>query len=68
LCTQILACDGLWDIMQPQQAVDFVAGHLGQTALTDVARALVEEALKKGSTDNITAMVVVFQGDLTPHK
>jgi serine/threonine protein phosphatase PrpC len=53
--------------MQPQQAVDFVAQRLGKQAVADVARELVEDALKRGSTDNITAMVVVFQGNLTPH-
>ena len=51
----IVGCDGLWDVMQDQDAVDFVLERLAEKEL--VAKFLVEEALKRGSTDNITVSV-----------
>mmetsp|Transcript_17786 Transcript_17786/g.36866 ORF Transcript_17786/g.36866 Transcript_17786/m.36866 type:complete len:363 (+) Transcript_17786:190-1278(+) len=51
----ILACDGLWDVFRDQEAVDFVLDRIAEKEL--VAKYLVEEALKKGSTDNITVSV-----------
>ena len=51
----IVGCDGLWDVMQDQDAVDFVVERLAEKELA--AKFLVEEALKRGSTDNITVSV-----------
>ena len=51
----ILACDGLWDVMSDQEAVDFVLQYKEEKER--VARYLVKEALRKGSTDNITVSV-----------
>ena len=51
----ILACDGLWDVIEDQAAVDFVRNRIDEKEL--VAKYLVEEALKRGSTDNITVSV-----------
>lgn len=50
-----LACDGLWDVIQDQEAVYFVLERLAEKEL--VAKYLVEEALRRGSTDNITVSV-----------
>jgi serine/threonine protein phosphatase PrpC len=50
-----LACDGLWDVLQDQEAVDFVLERIDEKEL--VAKYLVEEALKRGSADNITVSV-----------
>jgi len=51
----IVGCDGLWDVIQDQEAVDFVLKRIAEKEL--VAKYLVEEALKRGSTDNITVSV-----------
>lgn len=52
----ILACDGLFDVISDQEAVDLVQSFQGEK--TDVAGFLVEEALQRGTTDNVTAVVV----------
>ena len=51
----ILACDGLWDVFKDQEAVDFVLARLEER--DQVSKYLVAEALKRGSTDNITVSV-----------
>ena len=51
----ILACDGLWDVFKDQEAVDFVLARIEER--DQVSKYLVAEALKRGSTDNITVSV-----------
>jgi serine/threonine protein phosphatase PrpC len=51
----ILACDGLWDVFEDDEAVDFALGFTGER--TNVAQALAEAAVRRGSTDNITVVV-----------
>ena len=51
----LCACDGLFDVMSDQDAVDFVLDHLDEH--DTIAQLLVKEALRRGSTDNITATV-----------
>lgn len=55
----VLATDGLWDVLSNEQAAAIVRSC--ETA-TGAARALTAEALRLGSLDNITALVV----DLRP--
>lgn len=68
----ILACDGLWDVMEDQESVNIVLEGLREliTLTPDVdlrgayfksqilARMLVEEALARGTSDNVTVLVV----------
>lgn len=72
----IVACDGLWDVMKDQEAVDLVRGYVrggddndndsenGEERLAfnnsrweSVSSFLVEEALRRGSADNITVIL-----------
>lgn len=53
----VLACDGLWDVCTDQRAADIVR-RLGCPALA--AKALITHALDKGSTDNLTVLVVLL--------
>lgn len=57
----ILACDGLWEVMSNQDAVDRVLSHVadGSTPV-ECSRRLVEYALRLGSSDNVTAMVIML--------
>jgi protein phosphatase 1L len=58
----ILACDGIWDVFTSQEAVNLVAEELVKKPndYNNAARALVQGALHKGTTDNVTAIVVGF--------
>ncbi len=69
----IAACDGLWNVMEDQEAVDLVGGrvchccydndedYLGgnetRGSWEGASSFLVEEALRRGSADNITVVV-----------
>lgn len=68
----IVACDGLWDVMQDQEAVNLVLDGLrllltmcesdSREAFGEIlARMLVQEALALGTQDNVTCVVVLFQ-------
>lgn len=53
-----LACDGVWDVLSNQQVVDIIkrSTHDADAA----SRAVAKEAFRKGSTDNISVIVVFF--------
>jgi len=53
----ILACDGVWDVLSEQQAVDMIVGE--KDCLT-MAKKLLVSAIKGGSTDNITVLTVLL--------
>mmetsp|Transcript_1647 Transcript_1647/g.2637 ORF Transcript_1647/g.2637 Transcript_1647/m.2637 type:complete len:291 (+) Transcript_1647:179-1051(+) len=54
----ICACDGLWDVLSDQQACDFVVDCLKNKITREmIAQKLCDEAIKLGSTDNITVIV-----------
>jgi len=53
----VLASDGLWDVVSNQDAVTMVQDV--QDA-EEAAKRLTDEAMKKGSADNITCVVVRF--------
>lgn len=61
----IIACDGLWDVITADEAVAFIAKEQAKedSDAEDAAKALVEAAYKKGSTDNITVLVIYFHWD-----
>ncbi|GJJ72866.1 protein phosphatase PTC1 [Entomortierella parvispora] len=51
----ILACDGLWDVCSDQEAVELIQEVADPTK---ASRLLLDHALQKFSTDNISVMVV----------
>jgi len=53
----VLATDGLWDTHSNQEAVSFVEGKIGVAEL-DGAEELAKDAIKRGSGDNVTVMVI----------
>lgn len=59
----ILACDGIWDVMDNHEVADYVALRLGRGRrnMPVLAGSLVDYCLHKDSKDNMTAMVVTFK-------
>ena len=55
----ILACDGVWDVLKDEEAVEIVSPI--QSAPGEAASRLINEAYKRGSKDNISAAVVALK-------
>ncbi|KAI9766331.1 MAG: Protein phosphatase 2C 1 [Geoglossum simile] len=53
----ILACDGLWDVCSDQEAVDLIRYNNDPQ---DASKVLVDHALARFSTDNLSCMIVRF--------
>ncbi|XP_044226155.1 protein phosphatase 1E [Thunnus albacares] len=64
----ILACDGFWDTVSPDEAVRVVSDHLQENTgdTTMVAHKLVASARDAGSSDNITVIVVFLRDPRSP--
>jgi serine/threonine protein phosphatase PrpC len=57
----LLACDGLWEKVSSATAVRYVNKKLTRGASVDeITKELVKHAITKGSKDNITVMLVLF--------
>ena len=60
----IMACDGLWDVCTPQEAVNFVIDNCYDVNMNrinknvNIARKLAEHALNMESSDNVTIIVI----------
>jgi serine/threonine protein phosphatase PrpC len=54
----ILACDGIWDVMNNEQVARFVSQRTSTTRLDNIASQLLDECLQKQSTDNMTVYIV----------
>ncbi|EED22873.1 protein phosphatase 2C, putative [Talaromyces stipitatus ATCC 10500] len=57
----ILACDGLWDVCTDQEAVDLIRNVKDAQ---ECSKMLVDHALSRFSTDNLTCMVVRFDANI----
>lgn len=55
----VLATDGLWDVMSNSEAAALAVRYMDPQA---AASALVQEALIRGSADNVTALVIDLRG------
>jgi protein phosphatase PTC1 len=53
----ILACDGLWDVCSDQEAVELIRNV---TDAQEASKILVDHALARFSTDNLSCMVIRF--------
>lgn len=60
----ILACDGLWDVMSSEEAVNTARRIFasGETSMVKIAEEMLDLALDKGSKDNISAVVARLPG------
>ncbi|KAI3336358.1 protein serine/threonine phosphatase 2C [Xylariaceae sp. AK1471] len=53
----IIACDGLWDVCSDQEAVDLIRDNSDPVA---ASKLLVDHALTRFSTDNLSCMIIRF--------
>jgi serine/threonine protein kinase/serine/threonine protein phosphatase PrpC len=57
----VIATDGLWDVYAPQAAINYVRKQLSKRYdLQAVTKGLVDEALARGSVDNVTVLIMSF--------
>lgn len=62
----ILACDGIWDVMDNQTAVDFVSNQVQirsnttDSVLPEIGDTLLRESFNRGSRDNMTTVLVAL--------
>jgi protein phosphatase 2C len=73
----IMACDGVWDVMENHEATNFVRDHKNNNNIkcyniprkyppsgqntNNISRMLAEFAIAKGSTDNVSVIVIFFE-------
>jgi len=64
----VLACDGLWDVMSNSEVMNYVLLNCYDGSTTkrinknlNIAESLAKYAIKKGSTDNITVIVIFLR-------
>ncbi|KAK4456317.1 phosphatase 2C-like domain-containing protein [Podospora aff. communis PSN243] len=61
----IIACDGLWDVCSDQDAVDLVKDIMDPVT---AAKTLVDHALSRFSTDNLSCMIIRFDKEAVIEK
>ena len=54
----IFACDGLWDVVSNNDAVNFVNYLLDKRYIGNISKKLAEYAIQKGSYDNVTVSIM----------
>ncbi|XP_027364379.1 probable protein phosphatase 2C 27 [Abrus precatorius] len=63
----LIASDGIWDVFSCQNAVDFARRRLQEHNDEKLCcMEIVQEAIKRGSTDNLTVVMVCFNSDPPP--
>jgi len=59
----LLCCDGIWDVMSNEDAVEFVSNHLKAGVPAHIiCERLLDHCLNLNSKDNMSALVVVLPG------
>ena len=59
----VVACDGVWDVLDGQEVVKCVDSHLANgSSKHSVAQAIIECAKSEGAGDNMTVIVIFFNG------
>lgn len=57
-CSLIIACDGVWDVMDDQEAADMLCQSPDAAS---AARAIKDAAIQKGTSDNVTVLCVTLK-------
>ena len=62
-----MACDGIWDVSTSEAARDFVTTHLkAGLEPQQICERLLDHCLLHDSKDNMTAVLVLFEGAPKP--
>jgi len=57
----LLCCDGIWDVMSNEQAVEFVTEQLkGGFKVEEICERLIDHCLVKGSKDNMSVLILLM--------
>jgi hypothetical protein len=64
----VIACDGLWDVFTNQEVAEYILNemkndyknHSHKSTKNNIANKLANDAINKGSTDNISVMILFF--------
>eukprot|EP00252_Welwitschia_mirabilis_P000791 TRINITY_DN1075_c0_g2_i1.p1 TRINITY_DN1075_c0_g2~~TRINITY_DN1075_c0_g2_i1.p1 ORF type:complete len:377 (-),score=84.74 TRINITY_DN1075_c0_g2_i1:398-1528(-) len=63
----IIACDGIWDVLSSQKAVDIARNSLiHHNDPVESCKDLVSEVLAQADCDNLTVVVICFSGEPPP--
>ncbi|CAF0767170.1 unnamed protein product [Rotaria sp. Silwood1] len=54
----VLACDGIWDVMTNEDVASFIIDRVATTKLENIAAQLLDECLRRDSTDNMSIYIV----------
>jgi len=57
----VMGCDGLYEKFSNDEIVSFIKQKISSKPLEAIIQQLVDEALDRGTEDNITVMVVKFK-------
>jgi serine/threonine protein phosphatase PrpC len=66
----LICCDGVWDVMGSQEAVDFVHETMDLPDVDTLDKCmtmLLQKCLEKGSQDNMTAAIIALPGYCRDH-
>jgi serine/threonine protein phosphatase PrpC len=54
----ILACDGIWDVMNNEQVAHFVSKRSSNTSIQKIAEQLIDHCLQLESMDNMSIYII----------
>lgn len=58
----VLACDGIWDVMNNDEMCEFVEYNLKiESNLEKICSSVLDACLRRGSRDNMSIIIVVFE-------
>ncbi|KAI9191930.1 hypothetical protein LWI28_015674 [Acer negundo] len=64
----IIGSDGIWDVFTSQNSVDFARRRIQEhNDLKLCCKQIVDEAIKRGATDNLTVVMVSFHSEPPPN-
>jgi len=58
----VIGSDGLWDVLADSDARQLLLRSMSERTPEQAAQSLVDDAQRRGSTDNITCLVAYFDG------